>query len=143
MTSITHLLLDFSGTLACDGVLLPGVAPRLTEIAAQVKIIVLTADTFGTAAQTLENLPCELRYVQTGRDKADFIQRIGAENVIAIGNGLNDVAMIRMAAIGIAVIGAEGASGHLIQAARVVVGDICHALDLLLNTVRLKATLRS
>jgi P-type E1-E2 ATPase len=140
--TITHLVLDFSGTLASDGVLLPGVAERLTAIAEHVKIIVLTADTYGTAVKSLKGMPCSIHVVQTGRQKAKFIKEVGAENVIAIGNGQNDVKMICGAAIGIAVIGDEGASGDLIRTARVVVQNICNALDLVLNPIRLLATLR-
>ena len=140
--TITHLVLDFSGTLATDGTLLPGVAKRLAVIAKRVKIIVLTADTYGTVVKSLKGKPCSVHVVQTGRQKAKFIKQIGAENVIAIGNGQNDVKMICDAVIGIAVIGDEGASGDVVRAAKVVVQNICTALDLVLNPIRLAATLR-
>lgn len=61
---------------------------------------------------------------------------------MAIGNGRNDVAMVKDAAIGIAVIGLEGAAGETIQATDVVVQEIKDALDLIANPHRLKATLR-
>jgi soluble P-type ATPase len=51
--------------------------------------------------------------------------------------------MLRAAALGIAVILAEGASAETVRAADIVVGDIGHALDLLLEPTRLLATLRS
>jgi len=140
--TITHLILDFSGTLATDGILLSGVAERLAKIAEQLKIIVLTADTYGTAKQSLKGMPCEVHVIQTGYEKAEFIKRIGTQNVIAIGNGQNDVDMVRLAAVGIVVVGFEGASGELILEARMIVCDICVALDLVLNPIRLVATLR-
>ena len=43
------LVLDFTGTLSLDGILIPGVAERLEALASSVLISVLTADTFGTA----------------------------------------------------------------------------------------------
>jgi hypothetical protein len=45
-----QLVLDFTGTLSRDGVLLPGVAERLNKLAENLQLTVLTADTFGTAA---------------------------------------------------------------------------------------------
>jgi len=139
---LTDLVLDFTGTLSLDGGLLPGVAERLHEIARRLRITVLTADTFGKATEALKELPVETRLVATGLDKAHCVARLGAEHVAAIGNGRNDVRMMRLAALSIAVIGPEGAAGELLAAAAVVVRDVREALDLILNPLRLKATLR-
>jgi len=140
--TLTQLVLDFTGTLSCDGVLLPGVAERLKELGRKLSITVLTADTFGTAAEQLQGLPVALHHIQTGRDKAEFIAGLKSSETAAIGNGRNDVAMVRMAALGIAVIGPEGCAGELIAVAKVVSRDILEALDLLLKLLRIKATLR-
>ena len=61
---------------------------------------------------------------------------------IAIGNGQNDIEMLRLAALGITVAGAEGCSAKLIAVSDILVSDIIHALDLLKNPLRIKATLR-
>jgi soluble P-type ATPase len=50
--------------------------------------------------------------------------------------------MLKAAAIGIAVLGHEGAASEAIAAADVVVFDIVDAIDMLLNPKRLIATLR-
>ncbi|RJQ80619.1 MAG: ATPase P [Desulfobacteraceae bacterium] len=139
---LTHLILDFTGTLSLDGHLLPGVAERLRELGNQLSITVLTADTFGTAARQLEGLPVTLRHIQTGRDKADFMAGLPCSQTAAVGNGRNDVAMVRMAALGVAVIGPEGCAGELVAAAKVVCRDILDIFDLLRRPLRLKATLR-
>jgi len=141
-TTFTDLLLDYTGTLSLDGVLLPGVAERLVAIAARMRITVLTADTFGTAEAQLKGLPVEVSVLQTGRHKAEAVRRMPYEEVIAIGNGRNDVAVMELAGLAIAVIGPEGASGELLRAADIVVSDIGDALDLLTHPLRLKATLR-
>jgi soluble P-type ATPase len=47
---VRHLVLDYNGTLALDGRLLPGVAEALRRLHRTLEIHVLTADTFGTAA---------------------------------------------------------------------------------------------
>lgn len=139
---LSDLVLDFTGTLSLDGSLLRGVAERLREMAERWHITVLTADTFGKAAESLAGLPVAVRIVATGEDKEQFVRQLGAEHVAAIGNGRNDVAMMAAAAMGIAVIGPEGAAGELLAAADVVVRDIREALDLLAHPLRLKATLR-
>lgn len=139
---IAELLLDFTGTLSLDGVLLPGVAERLTALAPDVRITVLTADTFGTAREQLESLPVAVHLIRNGREKAEFMQRFEKQNIAAIGNGRNDCDMLRLAGLGVAVIGPEGCAADLLAAADVVCRDICDALDLLSNPLRLKATLR-
>ena len=138
----TDLVLDFTGTLSHDGTLLPGVAQRLTAIAPKLRIAVLTADTFGTAAAQLKDLPVEIHIVRTGSEKADLLRRIGPEKAIVIGNGHNDVPMMNLAGLRIAIIGSEGASGDLLRAAHIVVTDIGYALDLIIHPQRLTATLR-
>ena len=140
--TLTDLVLDFTGTLSLDGELISGVAQRIKTLSQQLRITVLTADTFGTAAKTLQNLPVAIKFISTGKDKVEYVNRLKAEHVVAIGNGKNDVGMIKTAFLGIAVIGPEGASGELVRAAKVVVQNINDALDLLLNPLRLKATLR-
>ncbi len=140
---LDHLLLDFTGTLSLDGTLLPGVTERLEMLAGALRVTVLTADTFGTARQALAGLPIEVRLVATGADKLAFLEALGAGRVVAVGNGRNDAAMIERAALGIAVIGPEGAAAELVRVADVVVTDIRAALDLLLHPLRLTATLRA
>jgi soluble P-type ATPase len=51
--------------------------------------------------------------------------------------------MLRTAALGMAVIQAEGAAAAALKEADVVVTDVRDALDLLLNPLRLVAALRS
>jgi soluble P-type ATPase len=139
---LTQLLLDFTGTLSCDGVLTPGLAQRLKALGEKMRITVLTADTFGTAAKQLKGLPLHLHFIETGHDKAVFLAGLNRTETAAVGNGRNDVEMVRAAALGIAVIGPEACAAELIAAAKVVCHDALAALDLLLNPLRIKATLR-
>jgi soluble P-type ATPase len=75
--------------------------------------------------------------------KRVFVQKLGSEHVVAIGNGRNDRMMLDEAALGIAVCGAEGLAAEALQASKVVVRDVVDALDLLLRPKRLVATLRA
>ena len=50
---LSHLVLDYNGTLACDGKLLDGVRQSLNILADQIQIHVITADTFGQASDII------------------------------------------------------------------------------------------
>ena len=138
----TDLVLDFTGTLSLDGALLPGVAERLTALAEELQVTILTADTFGTVWETMEGLPVQITLIRDGQEKAERVAAMGPGGVIAMGNGRNDVPMMEVAGVGMAVLGPEGAAAELLAAADVVVTEIEDALDLVANPLRLKATLR-
>lgn len=143
---LEHLVLDYNGTLARDGKLLPPVPRLLRALAKKIRIHVVTADTFGVAAKQLEGLPVTLKiFPPDGQAEAkrSFVVRLGTRTVVAVGNGRNDRKMLKAAALGIAVIQAEGAAAQTMAAADVVATNIQDALELLTETKRLTATLRS
>ncbi|HMA92468.1 MAG TPA: HAD hydrolase family protein [Polyangiaceae bacterium] len=139
---IEHVVFDYNGTLAVDAGLVRGVAARLKQLAKRVRIAVMTADTYGTARSVLADLPVEVHIVHTGMEKRRLVEALGPKVVAAIGNGNNDVPMLKVAALGIVVMGEEGTSVEAIQSATVVTRDINIALDLLLKPDRLGGTLR-
>lgn len=144
--TLEHLVLDYNGTIACDGVLIPGVAERLMDLSQHLLIHVLTADTFGTVQNALGNLPCKTVVIakeNQAQAKADYIRRLGAGSCVCVGNGRNDALMLKDAALGIAVIQTEGAATEALVAADGVTHNILDALDLLRRPLRLAATLRS
>ena len=141
-TVFGHLVLDFTGTLSHGGILIPGVGERLQRLAGDLQITVLTADTFGTVAREMADLPVAVRIIADGREKAGIVAGMGPDEVIAVGNGRNDIPMMDVAGIGIAVLGPEGSAADLLQAADVVTRDINDALDLVIDPLRMKATLR-
>lgn len=143
---LTDIVCDYNGTLAADGLLLEGVGERIRRLRSQLRVHVMTADTFGSAAVELLRLPCTLAVLEAGNQaeaKRDLVQALGAKHVVAIGNGRNDRMMLSAAALGIAVCGAEGVAAESLQASAVVVGNITDGLDLLLCPKRLLATLRA
>lgn len=143
---LRHLVLDYNGTLAQDGQLLPGVGDILRELAPDLQIHVITADTFGLAASQLAGLPVKLTItpVESQADaKLAFVTGLGLDGVVAIGNGRNDRKMLQAAPLGIALIQKEGGSTETLAAADVASANILDALDLLRNPKRLIATLRS
>ena len=72
----------------------------------------------------------------------EVVRRLGADHVVAVGNGANDGLMLEAAAIGVAVLGREGLAREAREGAHIVVPHINDALDLLLLPQRLIATLR-
>lgn len=143
--TLSHLVLDYNGTIAEDGEIIEAIRPRLAELSKSLQICVITADTHGTAAKKCEGLPLQVLTFPTtevGRIKAqEVLNRSGG--VVTIGNGFNDIAMSDAADLSICVIGKEGCCGKLLQHTDVVVLSIEDALDLLLKSGRLRATLRT
>jgi soluble P-type ATPase len=137
-----HAIFDINGTLAVDGVLIPGVKDRLAMLANHLSIHLLTAGTHGNLEELAHGLRYPFKIIKNGEDKARYAQELGPANVIAFGNGANDVGMLRAAAIGIAVIIEEGVATSALQVADVLASGPIEAIDLVLKPKRLIATLR-
>lgn len=142
---LEHFVTDFSGTLSEDGALLPEIKDKLNELSGKLKIHVLTSDTFGRAKKELEGVNCTL-HVLEGKghtiQKEKYVINLGADKVVAFGNGNNDALMLMAARLGIAVCLREGCSKKAIEASQVLVKSPTDAIDLLLLPKRLIATLR-
>jgi P-type E1-E2 ATPase len=143
---LEYAVFDVNGTLATDGGLIYGVAEQIAVLRGKLDVRLLTADTHGRQNEIDGQLRFTADRLRPGgherEQKADYVHALGAQQVVAVGNGANDVEMLKAAAIGIAVIGREGLSGEALAAADVIVNDIHDAIDLLLNPKRLIATLR-
>ena len=142
---LSHLVLDFNGTLAADGRLIEGIPPRLQALSNLLSLHVVTGDTHGTAREQLRGLPVALTVLPADRQaeaKRALVRGLGASQVVCIGNGRNDRLMLAEAALGIAVTGPEGTAGEALAAADLFVPGISDALDLLQAPTRLVATLR-
>ena len=140
-----HLVLDFNGTLAINGKLIEGTKPLLEFLGNQLTIHVLTADTFGTSKRELSGIKCVSKILTPtlqNIQKESYVFNLGENQVIAIGNGLNDALMLKVAALGIVVLQKEGASVETLLNADIVCNSIVDALELLMNPIRIVATLR-
>ncbi len=142
---LKHLVSDFTGTLSYNGKLIPGVKDRLNRLSESLAIHILTSDTFGTARKELKDVRCEV-CVLDGEfhdlQKEEYVENLDSLSVVAFGNGNNDRKMLRVARIGVAVTEREGCAVDILMAGDVHISGIVNGLDLLLNTKRLKATLR-
>ena len=124
---------------------MPGVRGQLNEIAKFLKVHILTADTFGKAKEELKGVNCEI-FILKGKDhdvqKEEYVKKLGADSVVAFGNGNNDRKMLKVARIGIAVSQGEGCAVDAITSADIHVTSANIGLDLLLHPKRIKATQR-
>lgn len=142
---LENLILDLNGTLTVDGVLITGIKTRLDALREILQIYLLSSDTLDCGNMVAEKLRIPFFKVsgeKSGEDKLDFLNTIGPDRTIVIGNGYNDRYILDKAALGIAVIGSEGGALKAMQKADLVVIDILDALDLLLNPLRIVASLR-
>lgn len=146
---LVHLVLDVNGTIADGGHLIDGVRERLLRLReAGWQVHWITADTRGRQAALDVEMGWPAVRIQAtepggeASQKAAFLEKLDASQVVAIGNGSNDASMLRKAAVGIAVLGPEGLAVDALLAADAVAPDIQTALALLEDPSRLVATLR-
>lgn len=145
--TVDQVTFDYNGTLAVDGVLVLGVKEKIMELTKRdVNVFILTADTFGTVRSQCEDLPVIIEVFSKdniAQKKKNFVEKIGKETTIAVGNGRNDLEMFEKSVLSIVVMGKEGCCAKSIMAADIVVNTPIDALDLLLNNDRIIATLRT
>jgi len=139
---------DYTGTHSFGGSIALHVKAKLRELATLVDLHIVTADSFGTAEQELAGIaiPYKLRTDRHDIEKAEYVTQFDLQNVAAFGNGNNDRLMLKAVKEGgglaIAVDNGEGCAMDAILNADLFVVGAANAIDLLLDPLRLKATLR-
>lgn len=142
---LENIVLDYNGTIAKDGKFISELEHIISDLSKVFKIYVITADTFGTVEKNLKNLDVTIKKLfgnSEREEKKQFINMLGSEKTVAIGNGNNDILMLSEAKIGICIIGEEGCAKTALENADIVIGSIKSALELFKNPKRLIATLR-
>ena len=142
---IKHIVCDYNGTIAKDGVVLVEIKELFEELSKQYTLHVITADTFGSVKTQLKNHNTKIKVLSSDnhtKEKAQYINTLGSQNCVAMGNGNNDKDMLLTSAIGIAILGGEGCSKDAMHNCDLMCKDISQALHLFLDTRRLVATLR-
>ncbi|OZI12479.1 ATPase P [Bacillaceae bacterium SAS-127] len=146
LIKIKNLLLDYNGTIACDGKVIPSVKEKIEAINKKgIRVQLVTADTHGTASSQCVNMPIEIQVFDNSNaaeNKREIAEKLGAEQCICIGNGFNDGQMFEACGISIIVIGEEGCSAKSLLKADIVCKNIEEAFDLILKPNRIIATLR-
>jgi len=165
---IEFVLLDFDGTLANDRRVHPKAKDKINLLSKRTKIYIFvnppispfdkidpSAPPFNKGGkggillkelieERLRKVKAEIVYLPEGdssRRKLDLLRQLGPTRCVAIGNGVDDAAMIHEAGIGICIISKEGSSAEAMKNADLVFADILDALDFLLKPLRQKTTL--
>ena len=142
---LEHLVTDVNGTLAVDGQLIPGVNKRISSLRDRLTVHLLTADTHGKQTVIDQQLNLSAIRLQSGNEaeqKAEYVRKLNAERVIAIGQGANDALMLKEAALGICVMSVEGVAVETLLSADLLLPDIASALELFDKPLRIVASLR-
>jgi len=143
--SFSHIVFDFNGTIAFDGIVLPAFLSAIPWLSLHLEVHVITADTFGSVHQQLSGLPCTIHIIQsTGQTEAKqrYLRHLHPAQVIAVGNGYNDALMLQEAELGFALCGMEGLAAITAQNADIIVPSLEALTGLLQHPRRLIATLR-
>lgn len=143
---IENLLLDFNGTIAKDGKLIEGLGEIINNLAKDINVYVITADTNNSVREELEGLPIEVLIIdgnEEGKEKLEVLKELGEKVTVVVGNGNNDTLILSESILGISVIGEEGLSSKALVVSDIVVKEIYDALELLLKPKRMIATLRN
>jgi len=145
---IKTVISDYTGTHSYGGTVRPAVKKRLRALAKLVDLHIVTADSFGTADRELRGIaePYHLRTSAHDVEKETYARRFEAPHVAAFGNGNNDRLMLKAVKEGkglaVAVDNGEGCALDAVLNADLFIVGAANALDLLLDPVRCKATLR-
>ncbi len=134
--NLKYLLLDYTGTLSEHGKLINCIKEKLFILSNNFeKIIVLTADTFGTAHEELKDLPVDVKILEhpTSKGKLEVVNKLGGKYCVSIGNGNNDIDMLKTTNFSIAVINRDGCNVKLIKYADLIFKSTCDALDSLID----------
>jgi P-type E1-E2 ATPase len=145
LVQLHHLVCDVNGTLAVDGQLPEGVKLGLSTLRDRLTLHLLTTDTHGKQETIDRQLNIKAVRIQPGNEvtqKAKYVQQLGAETVVAIGQGANDAGMLRAAGLGICVLSAEGTAVETLLGADLIAANISDALEMLEKPLRIVATLR-
>ncbi|WFD11514.1 HAD family hydrolase [Tepidibacter hydrothermalis] len=143
---IENLLLDYNGTIACDGEVISSVKDKIEVInKEEIKVHIVTADTHGNVRNQCADMPVQIQIFDNSnaaQNKREIVEKLGAENCICIGNGFNDGQMFEACSISVIVMGVEGCSAKSLMKADIVCKSIEDAFDLILKPSRMIATLR-
>lgn len=144
--ALAHLVLDYNGTIACDGAIKAGVLHRLRRLSQQLQVHVITADTHGSVQEACWGDFITIHVIAKNdqdRQKLAYIEQLGAQSCVAVGNGMNDALMLKCATLGIAVMQEEGCATKTLVASDLLFSSIDDLLDSLLQPKRVIASLRN
>lgn len=144
--NIEHVVFDYNGTIAQDGKLIKGIKQGIDQFSMLLKFHVITADTFGFVKKELDGIDTKLIIIpkeNQAQAKLDYINTLGKDKTMSVGNGANDRLMLEQACVGIAVLQNEGLALSSLLTADLLVKDILDVFDFFRTPERLVASLRT
>ncbi len=139
---LQHLVFDVEGTLTLDGRLPVELVRPLTALRDRLDLHLLATDTYREQAHLEHRLSLKAVVAAEAAQKTRYVQDLGADRVAAVGQGADDTAMLKAAALGICVLSPEGVAPETMLAADLVVPNITSAIELLTNPLRIVNSLR-
>lgn len=143
---IENIVFDYNGTLAVNGKMNQNVKEKLLKLKKILNVYIVTADTYNTVEKECSDLGIQVKTFPSenaGLWKMNIVKELGGKKTLCMGNGFNDIKMFEESTLSIAVIEEEGCCAKLLMNCDIVVKSIEDGLNLILNTDRIKATLRS
>lgn len=146
--TIKNVIFDVNGTIQFKGQISEEVREKFEELKKNYEIYLISADTRGNLKKLAEKLDVfHIRINPEDINEAEAknieLIKLGKDVTVAIGNGNNDVLMIKNAVLGISVLGSEGATVNCLLNSDVVVPDTLTAIEFLLDEKIMIGTLRS
>lgn len=143
---ISHVILDFNGTIAIDGKLIDGVSNKINSLARSLNFYVVTADAYGTVSRELMRVNCQIINLSKSEEfqnKLDVLIALGKNETLCIGNGFNDRIVLKESVLGISILQDEGLNVEALTASDFVCKSILDAFSCIENPDRIKATMRA
>ncbi|TXT66486.1 MAG: putative Haloacid dehalogenase [Promethearchaeota archaeon] len=144
---ISTILFDINGTLQFQGKVSAQLIKLFKRLKMEFNVILISSDTRGNLKNIANKLGTTYIRInpenQTDTEAKNMeLIRIGKEHTIAVGNGRNDALMLKNAALGILILGSEGASTKSLLNSDIVFTNPIDAIHFLLDEKAVVATLR-
>lgn len=137
------LILDLNGTLTVKGKIPEGVKERLVRLKELgYRILFFTGNTRNNADEIAYELGIDWILAENGIAKRDEALKLDPSTCVSIGNGLIDLELMKVVKLRIVTIQSEGVHVQTLLNSDIVIPSIVDALELLIDSATLVATLR-
>ncbi len=137
------LILDLNGTLTVKGEIPDGVKQRLTRLKELgYRILFFTGNTRNNEDEIASVLGIDWILAENGITKRDEALKLDPDTCVSIGNGLIDLELMKVVKLRIVTLQAEGVHVQTLLNSDIIIPSIVDALDLLIDSSTLVATLR-
>ena len=120
-------------------------AQKINQLSKFVQFYVLASDTYGSATKQFQGINCtvlNLSTIDQPLNKLAYLNHLGANTTLSVGNGFNDKEMLKHSVLGIALLQEKGLYTQTLMTSDIVCTDIWDVLNYLEKPNRLKATLK-